>query len=96
LPLIATWQGSGGDAARGSLDRLSACPATHGEEVANVSSATGNAADEIAVIKSTLQRIHTCSSMRRRAMSTIARVEFEQGDQVDRVTPISLAMKRPS
>jgi hypothetical protein len=58
LPLIATWQGGGGDAARASLDRLSAYLATHGEEMAKVSSATGNAADEIDGIKSTLQRIN--------------------------------------
>src|SRR5690349_20448576 len=57
LPLIASWQGGGGDAARASLDKLSAFLAAHGEEMAQVSSATGNAADEIERVKSTLQRI---------------------------------------
>ena len=57
LPLIASWQGSGGDAARASLDRLGAFLAAHGEEMARVSSATGNAADEIDRIKSSWQGI---------------------------------------
>ena len=59
LPLIASWQGSGGDAARASLDKLSAFLASHGEEMARVSAATGNAADEIEGIRATLQRIQS-------------------------------------
>jgi hypothetical protein len=59
LPLIASWQGSGGDAARASLDKLSAYLAAHGEEMARVSAATGNAADEIEGVKATLQRIQS-------------------------------------
>jgi hypothetical protein len=47
LPLIASWQGTGGDAARASLDKLSAYLAAHGEEMARVSSATRASADEI-------------------------------------------------
>jgi Alpha/beta hydrolase len=59
LPLIASWQGSGGDAARASLDKLSAFLASHGEEMARVSAATRNAADEIEGIRATLQRIQS-------------------------------------
>jgi hypothetical protein len=59
LPLIASWQGSGGDAARASLDNLSAYLAAHGEEMAQVSSATANAADEIERCKAALQRINS-------------------------------------
>jgi hypothetical protein len=59
LPLIASWQGSGGDAARASLDKLSAFLASHGEEMARVSAATGNAADEIEGIRAMLQRIQS-------------------------------------
>lgn len=59
LPLIASWQGSGGDAARASLDKLSAYLAAHGEEMARVSTATGNAADEIERVRATLQRIQS-------------------------------------
>ncbi|HKP42118.1 alpha/beta hydrolase [Mycobacterium sp.] len=57
LPLIASWQGSGGDAARASLDKLSAFLASHGEEMARVSSATGNAADEIERVRASWQKI---------------------------------------
>lgn len=57
LPLIESWQGSGGDAARASLDKLSVFLAAHGAEMARVSAATGNAADEIERVKSALQRI---------------------------------------
>ena len=59
MPLIASWQGSGGDAAKASLDRLSAYLAAHGEEMARVSAATGNAADEIERVRATLQRIYS-------------------------------------
>src|SRR5258705_9313515 len=58
LPLIASWQGSGGDSAKASLDKLSAHLAAHGEEMARVSAATGNAADEIERVRATLQRIN--------------------------------------
>lgn len=57
LPLIATWQGSGGDAARASLDKLSAYLSAHGLEMARVSSATGESADDIERIKNSLRRI---------------------------------------
>jgi hypothetical protein len=59
LPLIANWQGSGGDAAKASLDKLSAYLAAHGEEMARVSAGTGNAADEIERVRATLQRIYS-------------------------------------
>ncbi|MFV8161043.1 alpha/beta hydrolase [Mycobacterium sp. 134] len=58
LPLIESWQGGGGDAARASLDKLSAYLASHGEEMARVSSATRSSADEIEGVKSTLHRIY--------------------------------------
>lgn len=58
LPLIASWQGSGGDAARASLDKLSAYLAAHGEEMARVSSAARSSADEIDGLKSALHRIY--------------------------------------
>jgi hypothetical protein len=58
LPLIASWQGTGGDAARASLDKLSAYLAAHGEEMARISSATRASADEIEGLKSTLHRIY--------------------------------------
>src|SRR5882757_6323065 len=57
LPLIATWQGSGGDAARASLDKLSAYLAAHGEEMNKVSSATSESADDIEGVKNSLRRI---------------------------------------
>ncbi|OBI81119.1 alpha/beta hydrolase [Mycobacterium sp. E740] len=57
LPLIATWRGAGGDSARASLDKLSGYLAGHGLEMARLSSATGEAADQIESIKASLQRI---------------------------------------
>lgn len=57
LPLIATWQGSGGDAARASLDKLSAHLSAHGLEMARLSAATGDAADDIERLKNSLTRI---------------------------------------
>src|SRR4051794_10212926 len=57
LPLIATWQGSGGDAVRASLDELSAYLAAHGEEMAKVAAATGESADDIDRIKLSWQGI---------------------------------------
>src|SRR5262245_1754667 len=59
LPLIASRQGSSGDGAPTSLDKLSAYLAAHGEEMARVSAATGNAADEIEHVRATLQRIQS-------------------------------------
>jgi len=79
LPLIASWQGSGGDAARASLDKLSAFLASHGEEMARVSAATGNAADEIEGIRATLQRIR--SDAQREGFS----IDMATGD----VTPLN-------
>lgn len=79
LPLIASWQGSGGDAARASLDKLSAFLASHGEEMACVSAATGNAADEIEGIRATLQRIQ--SDAQREGFS----IDMATGD----VTPLN-------
>ncbi len=58
LPLIASWQGSGGDAARASLDRLSAYLADHSEEMVRVSSAARSGADEVEGLKSMLHRIY--------------------------------------
>lgn len=58
LPMIATWQGSGGDAARAALDKLSANLAAHGEEMNRVSNAARSSADEIQGVKSTLHRIY--------------------------------------
>ncbi|MGV0680723.1 hypothetical protein ABQE62_31425 [Mycolicibacterium fortuitum] len=52
LPLVESWQGDGGEAARASLDKLSAYLASHGEEMARVSSATWASADEIEGVKS--------------------------------------------
>ena len=57
LPLIESWQGTGGDAARASLDKLSAYLAAHGLEMARLSSSTRDAADDIERIKTSLGRI---------------------------------------
>jgi uncharacterized protein YukE len=57
LPLIASWQGSSGDAARASLDKLSAHLAAHSEEMQAVAAATNKAADEIESVKETLNGI---------------------------------------
>jgi hypothetical protein len=82
LPLIATWQGSGGDAARASLEKLSAYLAAHGEQMARVSAATGSAADEIEGIKATLQRIQSDAQQEGFA------IEVATGE----VTPLDKAM----
>lgn len=58
LPLIASWQGSGGDAARASLDKLSSHLAAHAEEMAAVAAATKKSADEIETVRETLQGIY--------------------------------------
>ena len=57
LQLIATWQGSGNDAARASLDALSAYLAAHGEEMAKVSAATADSANDADLVKSSWQGI---------------------------------------
>lgn len=57
LPLIASWQGSGGDAARASLDKLSAYLSAHGLEMSRLSAATGEAGDDIERIKNSLRQI---------------------------------------
>jgi uncharacterized protein YukE len=53
LPLIASWQGSGGDAARAGLDKLSSHLVAHADEMAAAASATSKAADEIESVKQT-------------------------------------------
>ncbi|MGH3643217.1 MAG: alpha/beta hydrolase [Mycobacterium sp.] len=82
LPLIATWQGSGGDAARASLDKLSAYLAAHGEEMARVATATNNSADEIEAVKATLQRIN----------SDAVRDGFHIDAETGEVTPLNTGM----
>lgn len=57
LPMIASWQGSGGDAARASLDKLSTHLSAHVDEMQAVATATRNAADEIESVKETLNGI---------------------------------------
>jgi len=58
LPMIATWQGSGGDAARAALDKLSKHLAAHADEMAAIASATNKSADEIEAVKETLKGIY--------------------------------------
>ena len=58
LPLIASWQGTGGDAARAALDKLSTHLAAHADEMASVASATSKSADEIERVRASLQRIY--------------------------------------
>ena len=57
LPLVSGWQGGGGDAARASLDKLRAYLASHGEEMARISSAARAGADEIEGVKEALHQI---------------------------------------
>ncbi|WP_343598782.1 alpha/beta hydrolase [Mycobacterium sp.] len=57
LPLIASWQGSGGDAARESLDTLSTHLVAHADEMQSVSLAFGKAADDVQTVKDTLSGI---------------------------------------
>ncbi|GLP76370.1 hypothetical protein TUM20983_34800 [Mycobacterium antarcticum] len=54
LPLIATWQGSGGDAARGALEKLSRYLSEHADEMAAVSRATSAGADRVKAVKDAL------------------------------------------
>ncbi|MDT5181411.1 MAG: hypothetical protein QOJ95_5609 [Mycobacterium sp.] len=58
LPMIATWQGSGGDAARAALEKLSRHLAAHAQEMAAIASATSKSADEIEAVKDTLKGIY--------------------------------------
>lgn len=58
LPMVATWQGAGGDAARAGLDELSRYLAAHGEEMNRLASAAHDAADSIDRIKATLANIY--------------------------------------
>lgn len=58
LPMIATWQGTGGDAARAALDKLSGHLAAHADEMAAIASATSKSADEIQAVKDKLQAIY--------------------------------------
>lgn len=58
LPLIASWQGSGGDAARAALDKLSTHLVAHADEMASVASATSKSADEIEAVRENLQGIY--------------------------------------
>jgi uncharacterized protein YukE len=55
LPMIATWHGSGGDAARAALEKLSKHLAAHAQEMAAIASATSKSADEIEAVKDTLK-----------------------------------------
>lgn len=57
LPLIASWQGSGGNAAKASLDKVSTHLAGHADEMHVISSAMSKAADEIQSVKDTLSGI---------------------------------------
>jgi hypothetical protein len=69
LPLIASWQGTGADAARASLDKLSTHLAAHAEEMAAVSAATKKAADEIDSVRQTLQGIYRDAKAERFAVN---------------------------
>jgi hypothetical protein len=57
LPLIASWQGSGGDAAKASLDKLSTHLVAHVDEMQAVGLAIGKSADEVQDVKDTLSGI---------------------------------------
>ncbi|KQY02935.1 hypothetical protein ASD37_25650 [Mycobacterium sp. Root135] len=58
LPMIATWQGTGGDAARAALEKLSGHLAAHADEMAAIASATSKSADEVQAVKDKLQGIY--------------------------------------
>jgi hypothetical protein len=57
LPLIASWQGSGGDAAKAALDKLSHHLAAHSEQMQLVGLAIGKSADEIQSVKDSLSAL---------------------------------------
>ncbi len=65
LPLIASWQGSGGDAARAALDKLSTHLAAHADEMASIAASTNKAADEIDSVRQRLQAIYRDASAER-------------------------------
>jgi uncharacterized protein YukE len=62
LPMIGTWQGTGGDAARAALDKLSHHLAAHADEMTAISSATNKAAAEIQVVTDKLKGIYRDAS----------------------------------
>lgn len=57
LPLIASWHGGSGDAARASLDKLSTHLAAHADELQTAGVAIGKSADEIQGVKDALSGI---------------------------------------
>lgn len=74
LPLIESWQGAGGDAARASLDKLSKYLADHAAEMAAVAKATGAAADKIKSIKDALADLDDFAQRERFAIDRITGV----------------------
>jgi hypothetical protein len=65
LPLIASWQGSGGDAARAALDKLSRFLAEHAEQMAAVSRATSAGADKVKAVKDALAELDDIAARER-------------------------------
>lgn len=59
LPMITSWQGSSGDAAREALDRLAGELRTHGLEMARLSAAANTAADEIEHLQAGVRRVES-------------------------------------
>lgn len=59
LPLVQSWIGFGGDAAREALDRLSKHLASHADEMQAASQAFAKAADEVEVVKTKISQIRT-------------------------------------
>ncbi|PVA22673.1 amidase domain-containing protein [Mycobacteroides abscessus] len=59
LPLVQSWIGFGGDAAREALDRLSKHLASHAEEMQAASEAFTKAADEVETVKTKIRQIYT-------------------------------------
>lgn len=59
LPMVESWQGSSGEAARAALDRLGTDLAAHGLQMARLSSATAAAADEIERLQDGLRSIES-------------------------------------
>ena len=71
LPLIATWQGSGGDAARASLDKLSQYLSEHADEMAAVSRATEAGADKVKAVKDSLAELDDFAARERFAIDRV-------------------------
>ncbi|WP_232000806.1 WXG100 family type VII secretion target [Mycobacterium kyorinense] len=75
LPLIASWQGTAGDAAKASLDKLSTHLAAHADEMQAVGTAISKSADEIQNVKDALSSIdrdaHTWGFTIDRATGTV-------------------------